>query len=102
MTAGRKSISDRLSNRRSSIQPSDLYSETTPVEQKPGPVTKPKQQPKKPTAVPDDKEPFSSSLRPSRKRKLKLYALALGKKDNEILEQALDEFFEKYKDDAQL
>lgn len=99
----RKSIGERLGNRRTSIQPSDLYGEAAPVEQKPQSVAKPRQQPKKPAAVvPDDKEPFSSSLRPSRKRKLKVYAIALGKKDNEILEQALDEFFEKYKDDAQL
>jgi hypothetical protein len=106
--AGSKDVSSRLGKRqRVGIKAADLYSgagQAPPEPRATAPArevasTQDKQKPgrKKLIVVGEAREHFSSSLRPSSKRLIKVYALALGINDYEVLDQALDEYFDRHK-----
>lgn len=68
--------------------PKNEVTQAAPKKGKPG-------RKKKQTA--EEVVPFSSRMKPSYKRQIKFYALALGINEYDVLEQALSDYFAKHK-----
>lgn len=99
MAKNKRDIGSRLENRqRPEIKAVDLYGgaeDETAAKQNVAPTEKKKPGRKKQTPE-EAVEPYSTRMKPGHKMEVKLFALAQGVNDYEVLEKALDEYFERH------